>query len=159
MMRRLTALWIVGLIGTLVLALLVTVSCGDDDDTGATVGKIGALEVTDAGARAVLNGGAAYFTVKNTGDTDDALVDASSDVARKVELHEVVTVEGMHKMQPVAEIAIPAKGEAILQPGGYHVMLLDLEETLEVGDTITLTLTFKEAGSLDIQAGVVPYAE
>lgn len=158
MMKRRTALWIAGLIAMHALAPLTTMSCGADE-TDNTVGKVGTLEVTDAYARGVMDGGAVYFTVKNTGDTDDALTSVSPDVARKAGLHRTVIEGTTMKMQPVAEIAIPAKGETILEPGGYHVMLMDLKEPLEEGDTIDLVLTFQEAGSISIQAPVTPYAD
>lgn len=159
MMRRRTALWIAGLIGTLVLTLLVSVSCGDDEDTAGTAAKVGALEITNAYARGVMDRGAVYFTVKNTGDEDDALTAASTDVAEEAQLHTVVTEGVTARMQPVAEIEIPAKGETTLQPGGYHVMLMDPEEPLEEGDTIEVELTFEKAGSVSIRATVVSYEE
>lgn len=44
-------------------------------------------------------------------------------------------------MQEVTSIEIPAGGEAVLEPGGLHVMLLDLAEPLETGDEFELTFT------------------
>jgi copper(I)-binding protein len=180
-MKLRTPFWMpLVLTSALVLALVTTVSCGGDEETGggatATVGAteeasatpegegasaaiatVGDLEIVEAYARSVELGGAAYFTIENTGDTDDALVGAASDVARRVELHETVTEEGMHKMLPVDEIAVPAGGEAVLEPGGYHVMLLDLKEELAVGDTFHITLTFEKAGSVDLEIEVRPF--
>ncbi len=150
----------VGLIGALALALLATVNCGGGNGPGATAGKAGAMEVTNAYARGVMDGGAVYFSMKNTGDTDDALIGVSTEAAGKAALHETVTGEGTTmKMQPVAEIEIPARGEATLEPGGYHVMLMDLKEPLEEGGTIELVLTFQQAGSVIIQAPVITFAE
>ena len=48
-------------------------------------------------------------------------------------------------MREVESIVVPAGGSATLEPGGTHVMLLELTEPLEAGDTFDLTLT-TEAG-------------
>ena len=48
-------------------------------------------------------------------------------------------------MREVARIPLPA-GEAVtLEPGGYHVMLLELAAPLTAGQTFPVTLTFEEA--------------
>lgn len=61
---------------------------------------------------------------------------------------------GMMRMTPVDEIPVPAGGAAVLEPGGYHIMLLDLAAPLEVGSTIEVTLTFAGAGEVQVAADV-----
>ena len=57
-------------------------------------------------------------------------------------------------MRPVDSIELPA-GEAVkLEPGGYHIMLLDLVKPLEVGQSIDVTLTFDKAGEKTVTAEV-----
>jgi hypothetical protein len=41
-----------------------------------------------------------------------------------------------------------------LEPGGYHIMLLELAAPLEVGSTIDVTLTFEHAGQKVVSAEV-----
>jgi copper(I)-binding protein len=156
-MKPLQALSMFLLTSTLVVAMVTSVSCEKDEETETAVAKVGDLQITEAYARTVLDGGAAYFTVKNTGNADDALVDASSDVAEKVGLHESVMEGSMMKMQPVDEIVIPAGGEAVLEPGGYHVMLAGLKGPLEEGDTFDVTLSFQQAGPVDVAVTVAPF--
>jgi len=55
----------------------------------------------------------------------------------------------------VKEIALPAKGEAVLQPGGYHVMLIDMKTPLKEGDKVAITLGFSDGGSKTVEAPVV----
>jgi copper(I)-binding protein len=57
-------------------------------------------------------------------------------------------------MQPVDSIELPAGETVALEPGGYHVMLLDLVEPLEVGQEIELTLSFQVAGDRTVTAEV-----
>jgi len=61
---------------------------------------------------------------------------------------------GMMTMTPVDRIPVPANGTATLEPGGFHIMLLDLAAPLEVGTTIEVTLTFENAGELVVTADV-----
>jgi copper(I)-binding protein len=166
---------ILGLL-TLSAALLVAAACGDDDDgdgeaspttepsaatatpTGASgVTTIGDLTITGPFARGAIDRGAVYFTVSNEGAQDDALIGAASSSAPTVELHETVTEGASTMMRPVDRIEIPAGGEAVLEPGGLHVMLIDPTEELAMGSTILVTLDFENAGSVEIEATVTSY--
>jgi hypothetical protein len=127
--------------------------------------------------------GAVYLEITNAGDADDSLVGVSVDaaVAAKAELHETVEAEapmgsdttmgsettmaggegtettmagGMMEMRPVDMIAVPAGDTVTLEPGGYHIMLLELAAPLEVGTTIDVTLTFENAGDQVVTAEV-----
>ncbi|HEC21568.1 MAG TPA: copper chaperone PCu(A)C [Chloroflexi bacterium] len=99
--------------------------------------------------------GAAYMVIRNTGSEDDALIAADSDIAGAVEIHETMMMEGdMMGMQPVESIPVPAGGSVTLEPGGYHIMLIDMREPLEAGQTVMLTLTFEKAGPIEVQAEV-----
>ncbi|GAA5529976.1 copper chaperone PCu(A)C [Herpetosiphon gulosus] len=96
---------------------------------------------------------AAYMTIRNTGAADN-LISASTDVAGKVELHTVVADGDVMRMEQVEKIEVPANGEALLKPGGFHVMLLEVKQDLKVGDTIDLTLTFEKAGTITLKVPV-----
>lgn len=131
----------------------------------------------------VASAGAVFLTIENAGDTDDALVGVHVDaaVAARAEVHETVVVaddEGaasggmgsetppdggamdpgasapMMTMRPVDRIAVVAGTTVALEPGGYHVMLLDLVAPLQVGQEVRITLVFEEAGEVDVVAEV-----
>ena len=90
--------------------------------------------------------GAAYLVVHNASDTDDAIVAAESPVAEAVELHlSSMDDEGMMSMNQVAEIPVPAHGDATLEPGSYHIMLIGLTGPLLADDSFELTLAFRAA--------------
>ncbi len=59
---------------------------------------------------------------------------------------------GMMTMVQVPSVDIPAGGTVAFQPGGYHVMLMDLTASPIVGQSVDLTLVFKNAGSITVQA-------
>lgn len=158
-------------------ATALVAACGDDDDTTTDdaaddAAPVAAVEVTGAWARtspAVADAGAVYFEIANTGDADDALVGVSVDpaVAGKAELHETAAAEGddgmgdddgmgggMMEMRPVDRIEVPAGDTVVLEPGGYHVMLLELAAPLQAGDTVEVTLSFEESGEQVVTADV-----
>ena len=115
------------------------------------------LKVMDAWARQspVASGnGAVYMKLANQGGLDDVLIGAQSDVATAVELHETKMDGGLMKMSPVSNIKIPAGGSANLEPGGYHVMLINLKQPLEPGQKVKLTLMFEKSAPLTIEAEV-----
>jgi copper(I)-binding protein len=58
------------------------------------------------------------------------------------------------KMLPVEEIVVPAHGEAALEPGGLHVMLMGLKGPLEEGQSFALTLEFEHAGTVEVMATI-----
>lgn len=61
---------------------------------------------------------------------------------------------GMMKMQPVDSVPVPAGETVELKPGGFHVMLLDVQKELVPGDTIEVTLSFELAGEVTVTAEV-----
>ena len=73
------------------------------------------------------------------------LVSASSPVAGVVEIHEMAMEKDVMRMRAVPGLDLPAGKAVELKPGGYHVMLLDLKQTIKAGDTVPLTLVFEDA--------------
>ncbi len=65
----------------------------------------------------------------------------------------------MARMRPLSEIPIPAGATVKIEPGGIHIMLVDLKAPLEPGRPVPLELQFRNAGkvkvSLSIEAGDV----
>jgi|688.fasta_scaffold347878_3 hypothetical protein len=98
--------------------------------------------------------GAMYMTIRNPTGSPDRLIKAQSDVANVVELHNVAMKDGVMSMYPVEAIEVPANGEAVLKPGSFHVMLIGLTRDLVAGETMSVTLTFEQAGDVTVQAPI-----
>jgi copper(I)-binding protein len=70
------------------------------------------------------------------------------------EIHETsMDSSGMAGMHPIERLEIPAGGTVTLEPGGYHLMLMDAE-AMTVGSTVELRLEFEGAGTVVVQAEV-----
>ena len=73
------------------------------------------------------------------------LVGASSPVAGAAEIHEMKMDGEVMRMRALPDgLELPPGKTVELSPGGYHVMLLDLKQTLNAGDTVALTLTVED---------------
>ena len=113
------------------------------------------ITVSDVWARASkVRNSAAYMTITNERATPVRLVAVSTPIARRAELHTTRIEEGVMKMRPVEAIEIGPGQTVRLEPGGYHVMLLGLEEPLRVDDRFDLTLTFDDGTTVDVAAHV-----
>ncbi|WP_163849521.1 DUF1775 domain-containing protein [Pseudooceanicola aestuarii] len=124
---------------------------GHDHGDAITLGD---LTITGAYSRATLPNapvGGGFFTVANTGAQADRLVSVSSPVAGRAEIHEMAMEGDVMRMRALPDgLEIPAEGTVTLKPGGFHLMLMDLKDRLIEGETLTVTLTFEQAGAVDI---------
>ncbi|MDJ0825662.1 MAG: copper chaperone PCu(A)C [Rhodobacter sp.] len=117
------------------------------------------IKIMDPYARAsspMAKAGAAFMQIMNTSDADDRLIAAASDIAKRVELHTHKDVgDGVMKMIEVEEgFVIPAGGSHALARGGDHVMFMGLAGPLEQGATVSVTLTFEQAGDMVVEIPV-----
>jgi copper(I)-binding protein len=99
--------------------------------------------------------GAVYLTIHNGGPSDDRLIAVSTPAAKKADLHTHVMDGNIMKMRAVPDLRIPAGKDVRLAPGGYHVMLTDLNHPLKRGGTLRLTLTFEKAGKIAVTAPIL----
>lgn len=97
----------------------------------------------------------AFMVIKNNGDKDIKVVKAANPVSKVTELHTHLNEGGVMRMRPVQGIDIKAKAEAVLKPGGLHVMLIDLKAPMKEGDVVPITLTFDDGSSKQVDAKVV----
>ena len=88
-----------------------------------------------------------FLRVTNAGAADDALLSAGTDAAERVEIHEMkMRGEMMEMRQLTGGLDIPAGNTVELKPGGYHLMLIKPKRPLAEGQSVTLTLRFRNAG-------------
>ncbi len=114
----------------------------------------GSLEVVKAWSRATAPGatvGVAYFEIINSG-AQDALVRVEAPVAAHAQMHSMATIGGVMQMRELQTVEVPAHGRVRFEPGGLHVMLIDLVRPLKKGDRFPLTLVFQHADPVHTQA-------
>lgn len=115
---------------------------------------LGTLNITLPFTRATLPNapvGGGFLTIENTGAVADRLVSATSTVAAKTQIHEMAMEGEVMKMRELTEgIEIPAGETVVLAPGGLHIMFIGLKQAFVEGETIAVTLTFENAGSVEV---------
>ena len=97
---------------------------------------------------------AAYLEIKNDGKKQRVLTDVSSTAFAQVGIHRTVMHGNMAHMEHLKELAVPPNASVVLQPGGLHLMLTDAKKPLNTGDSVPMTLTFKDGEKVAVQATV-----
>jgi copper(I)-binding protein len=91
---------------------------------------------------------AGYFTLKNNGDVDRVLVEASSPGCESVMMHKSESVGGMVKMLMVDSVPVPAHQSVAFAPGSFHLMCMSPAESMKPGISVPVILTFEGGISL-----------
>jgi copper(I)-binding protein len=123
----------------------------------ADTAKVGNIMIHEPWARASIGNApnsAAYMTLEIMGEEPDRLVGGSSPLAEKAELHTHLMEGGVAKMRPVDAIEVSPGTPTVLEPGGLHLMLIGLNQKLEEGATMLLTLVFENAGEVTLEVPV-----
>jgi copper(I)-binding protein len=140
----------------LLIGILVS-ACGENVESKQS-GKATVAPVIETHyARAVPPGtpaSAAFMLIKNSSDDERKLVKASSPVAAVVELHTHTMKDGMMQMRQVDSIAIPAQGQTELKPGSFHIMLIQLQQALVVGENIKVSVEFDDGSTQELDVPV-----
>lgn len=135
------------LIGAFVLATALPAAAADA--TAVMVGDPYAYAVPP-GQRST----AAYMTLTNDSGQDRAVVAAESPAVESVEIHTHLHEDGMMRMRRVDRLDLPAGEKVALEPGGLHLMLIGLRETLAPGDSVEFTLELDDGSRIPVQAEV-----
>jgi copper(I)-binding protein len=116
--------------------------------------KAGDLVITQPWTRATPGGAkvaGGYLTIENKGATPDRLVGGSTNVAKKIEIHEMAVNNGVMTMRPIdGGLAIEPGKTVKLAPGGTHLMFLELNNPIKQGDALAGTLKFEKAGVVKV---------
>ncbi|WP_018829985.1 copper chaperone PCu(A)C [Salinispora tropica] len=157
----------------LVAAALLTAAmagCGSSGDSSATNpnpsttavpsadAPAGVIGINDPWVKAADKGmTAAFATLVNESDADVTLTGVSTEVS-PMELHEMAMKDGEMVMQAKqGGIVIKAKSSYVLEPGGDHLMLLDLQQPVQAGDELTFTLAFADGRTQSFTAVAKPF--
>jgi copper(I)-binding protein len=99
---------------------------------------------------------AGYVTLSNAGDKPVDLIGVSSADYSSAMLHRTVSKGSSETMMMVDRLTIPARGNAVISPGNYHLMLMQATHKIAPGDTVHLQLKFSDGETLDAPFIVKP---
>lgn len=122
-----------------------------------TVGNIHVVHPWSLALPDVARNGAVYIEIANRGESADRLTHASSSIAKRVSLHTHTISDGVLRMRPIEAIHVAPGTSTVLAPGGLHIMLMGLKEPLTTGKHFPLTLTFENAGTIEVEIAVIEH--
>lgn len=115
------------------------------------------ISIKDSWVRPAAKGAntALYFIASNNSNTADTLIGAESNFAEIVEIHETYKKENdMIGMRAVNYVLFPPKSELKFKPGGFHIMLINVNKNLKVGDVVDVVLHFKHSKNIKLKVPV-----
>jgi copper(I)-binding protein len=124
----------------------------------ATVAAATPLTVQDPWVKAADEGmTAAFATLVNTSGGDITVVGATAEIS-PVELHTMIHVDGKMVMTELEGGLLIKAGEShVLEPGGDHLMLMELSRPIRAGEEVTITLNLSDGGRVDFTAVAKPF--
>ena len=150
--------------------LLPLAACSSDPSDGSEAGGAASdgggtsaegLTLVDPWVKAAEEGmTSAFGTLTNATGRDLQLISASTPSSGMVELHETMGdgSGGMSMQEKEGGFPVPDGGELVLEPGGNHLMLMDLAAPLRPGDEVELTLQCEDGTELVVTATVKDFA-
>jgi copper(I)-binding protein len=91
---------------------------------------------------------AAYMTINNNTKQTYILTGATSVIAQNVELHTVLMQDGVMKMRSVDVITLLPGQQVVLQPGDFHIMLMNVNTELTKDTLVPICLQFKDSANI-----------
>jgi periplasmic copper chaperone A len=132
----------------LLLALITVASCAPDP----------VLRVDGAWVRLAAtpkSPAAGYFTIFG-GPKTDRLLDVSSPVVIRTELHESMSSGTMSSMKPIESgVEVPAAGKVEFKPGGKHAMMFNVNPGIVPPRTLPMIFVFASGERITVDAKVV----
>jgi copper(I)-binding protein len=122
-------------LGLLMACILAAACDGSKDNTGPAL--------KDAWIRALPTGSgmtAGFGTLENPGPEAIQIRSFTSPSFGDVSLHRTELVNGVSRMQEVPSLSIEAGSSVVLEPGGYHLMLMMPAEEILPGKTVTIEM-------------------
>ena len=98
---------------------------------------------------------AVYVSIFNNSDEVFKVNSISTDISSKAEIHDVLIENDIVKMKKVKNLVINANDQVYMQPGGMHIMLMNLKKELEDGSFFFLNFSFDNKTSKKVKVMVL----
>lgn len=106
-----------------------------------------AIEISDAWARETVPGqrvAGVYLHIRSAAQA--RLIRVTSPAAKAAEIHSMKEAGGVMRMRRLDGLELPAGQIVKLEPGGNHIMLLEIGRQLKPGEHVRLTLVVEQKG-------------
>lgn len=92
-----------------------------------------------------------FLVLHNTGSQDAELTGVHAADYGQSMMHQTTEENGMSKMSMVHEVIVPANGDLVFKPGGYHLMLEQARDGLKTGDHVQVAFTLADGHQVTVQ--------
>ncbi len=101
--------------------------------------------------------GAGYLSLANEGREADRLIEVSSPIAGRAEIHTMEIVVEVSRMRWQKDgVELPPGKTVELKPGGTHIMFMELTGPIRPGTRVPATLVLQRAGKVDVELLAAP---
>lgn len=103
------------------------------------------VKITDAWVKPTMPGqpvAGAYMTLVS--DKDAHIVEMHSPVAGKTEIHSMSMEGNIMRMKRLERLPLKAGKPVELKPGGFHIMLMDLNHQIKEGEAVPISLVAQD---------------
>lgn len=134
-------------------------ACGGETQDQSVVAPAGVPGLSAANARLVLapvegNPGAVYFDLSYDGEDNIAVSRASVQGAQNAVMHQMGEWDGKMQMMEMLPFVMK-KGEKVsFEPGGKHIMAMDVSPELKPGSTTEITVTVAGGDKISFPAEI-----
>jgi hypothetical protein len=144
---------------SMLVSTFALAACGAEPESVAEAEPAGVPGLSVENARLVLapvagNPAAVYFDLKYDGDRGLSIRRADVAGADEAQLHAYGEWEGKMQMAEAMPLAITKGTEISFKPGDLHVMAFNLDESVEAGGTVEVTLTVSGGDKYSFDANV-----
>lgn len=87
---------------------------------------------------------AGFGRIANPCPAPVVIVSASSPAFGEVSLHETRIVDGVNRMRAIEQLRIVPDGDAVLKPGGMHLMLMQPRAPLKEGSKVVVIFKLQD---------------
>ena len=96
----------------------------------------------------------AYMEIINRSSVVYEIIGVSSEKVGRVEIHSMEYDDEIMRMRKVDSLMLRPEEEINLQPGGLHLMLMDIADVIKAGDSLLLTLHFSDGTKQLVESSV-----
>lgn len=138
-------------------ASVLLAGCSTDSDSNESghSNDHAAIQVSEAWVKAADDGmTAAFAELKNGTEATLTITKVTSNASPDTQLHETVTDDQHNSMmqEVTAGFTLEPEQELLLEPGGNHIMLMDLSKPLKPGEEVTFTFHFSDGSAQNFKA-------
>ena len=98
---------------------------------------------------------AIYITIINSGEKDVKINSISTDVAKKAEIHEIISEEDIIKMKKIDNFLVKKSDTVFFQPGGTHIMVFGLEKELIDKETFKINILTNDSKTYSVDILII----